>query len=120
MVTAALSGSIPAHKEIIMAKFVLAYSGGSMPETEEAGAAVMAAWGAWLGGLGSAVVDQGNPIGASASVAADGSVSAGGSLPINGYSIVTADSLDAATTLVKDCPALSAGGTVDVFETIDM
>src|SRR5471030_3139 len=104
----------PSHvtKEIIMAKFVLAYSGGSMPETEEAGAAVMAAWGAWLGGLGAAVVDGGNPFGASASVAADGSVSEGGSSHINGYSIVTADSLDAATTLVKDCPALSAGGTV--------
>jgi hypothetical protein len=27
-----------------MANYVLAYSGGSMPETEEAGAAVMAAW----------------------------------------------------------------------------
>jgi hypothetical protein len=107
-------------KEIIMAKYVLAYSGGSMPETEEAGAAVMAAWGAWLGGLGDAIVDGGNPFGSSASVAPDGSVSDGGSSHINGYSIVTADSLGAATTLVKDCPALSAGGTVDVYETIDM
>jgi hypothetical protein len=103
-----------------MAKYVLAYSGGSMPETEEAGAAVMAAWGAWLGGLGDAIVDGGNPFGASKSVSSDGSVSEGGSAGINGYSIVTADSLDAATTLVKDCPALSAGGTVDVYETIDM
>jgi hypothetical protein len=103
-----------------MAKYVLAYSGGSTPETEEAGAAVMAAWGAWLGGLGDAVVDQGNPFGSSASVAADGSVSGQGSTNINGYSIVKADSLDAATTLVKDCPALSAGGTVDVYETIEM
>jgi hypothetical protein len=103
-----------------MAKYVLAYSGGSMPETEEAGAAVMAAWGAWLGGLGDAIVDGGNPFGASASIASDGSVSEGGASGINGYSIVTADSLDSATTLVKDCPALSAGGKVDVYETIDM
>ena len=103
-----------------MAKYVLAYSGGSMPETEEAGAAVMAAWGAWLGGLGDAIVDQGNPFGASASVSADGSVSDAGASNINGYSIVKADSLAAATTLVKDCPALSGGGTVDVYETIEM
>jgi hypothetical protein len=103
-----------------MAKYVLAYSGGSMPETEEAGSAVMAAWTAWLGGLGDAVVDQGNPFGPSASIASDGAVSEGGSTGLTGYSIVTADSVSAATTLVKDCPALSAGGTVDVYEAIDM
>jgi hypothetical protein len=103
-----------------MAKFVLAYSGGSMPETEEAGAAVMAAWGAWLGGLGDAIVEPGNPFAASASIASDGAVSDGGSTHLTGYSVVTADSLSAATTLVKDCPALSGGGTVDIYEAIDM
>jgi hypothetical protein len=107
-------------KEIIMANYVLAYSGGSMPETEEAGAAVMAAWGAWLGGLGDAVVDPGNPFGASAGISSDGSVSDAGATKLTGYSIVKADSLSAATTLVKDCPALSSGGSVDVYETIDM
>ena len=103
-----------------MANYVLAYSGGSMPETEEAGSAVMAAWTAWLGGLGDAVVDQCNPFGPSASIASDGAVSDGGSTGLTGYSIVTSDSLSAATALVKDCPALSAGGTVDVYEAIDM
>jgi hypothetical protein len=114
------SADPPTSKEIIMANYVLAYSGGSMPETEEAGAAVMASWGAWLGGLGDAIVDGGNPFGPSASISADGSVSDGGSAHLTGYSIVKADSLDAATTLVKDCPALSSGGSVDVYETIEM
>jgi hypothetical protein len=103
-----------------MAKYVFAYTGGSMPETEEQGAAVMAAWTAWLGGLGEAVVDGGNPFGPSASIAADGSVSDGGSSHLGGYSIITADSLSAATTLAKDCPQLTAGGTVDVYETVEM
>jgi hypothetical protein len=107
-------------KEIIMANYVLAYSGGSMPETEEAGAAVMAAWTAWLGGLGDAIVDGGAPFGASASIASDGAVSEGGSTALTGYSIVKADSLSAATTLVKDCPALSSGGSVDIYESIAM
>ena len=35
-----------------MAKFILAYHGGGMPETEAEQAAVMAAWGAWFGNLG--------------------------------------------------------------------
>ena len=103
-----------------MANYVLAYSGGSMPETEQAGAALMAAWGAWLGGLGDAVVDGGNPFGASASVASDGSVTDAGTSALTGYSIVKAGSLGEATTLVKDCPALSSGGAVDVYETVDM
>lgn len=33
---------------------------------------------------------------------------------VGGYLIVTADSLDAATTLAKDCPGLSYGGTTEV------
>jgi hypothetical protein len=114
------SADPPISKEIIMANYVLAYSGGSMPETEEAGAAVMAAWGAWLGGLGDAIVDAGNPFASSATIASDGAVSDGGSTHLTGYSIVKADSLGAATTLVKDCPALSSGGSVDVYETIEM
>src|SRR6266705_2582581 len=44
-----------------MANFVLLYSGGSMPETEAEQAAVMQAWGAWFGQLGSALVNGGNP-----------------------------------------------------------
>src|SRR5205823_86479 len=38
-----------------MANFVLLYSGGSMPETQAEQAAVMKAWEAWFGGLGSAL-----------------------------------------------------------------
>ena len=56
-----------------MPKYVFAYHGGSMPETADAQAAVMAAWGAWFGSLGDAVVDGGNPTGAARTVKADGS-----------------------------------------------
>ena len=44
-----------------MAKFVLVFTGGGMPESEEEQAKVLAAWGAWYEGLGEAVVDPGNP-----------------------------------------------------------
>jgi hypothetical protein len=98
----------------------LAYTGGSMAETEEAQAKVMAAWGAWIGGLGTALVDAGSPFGASASVAADGAVSEGGASGLGGYSILTADSLDAATAAVKGCPVFDGGGAVEVYEVIPM
>ena len=61
-----------------MAKYLLSYHGGGMPESEEEGARLMAAWGDWMGGLGEALVDGGNPTGQSATVASDGSTSQGG------------------------------------------
>jgi len=58
-----------------MAKYLLLYLGGGMPETEAETAAVMKAWEAWYTDLGSAVVDPGNPFTPVAkSVANDGSV----------------------------------------------
>lgn len=104
-----------------MGKYVFAYKGGSgMPATEQERQAVQAAWGAWLGGLGDALVDVGNPFGPSATVASDGSVGDGGPSGLSGYSIVSADGLAAAAERAQGCPVLAAGGTVEVYETIDV
>ena len=104
-----------------MPKYVLVYHGGSMPQSEADQAAVMAAWGAWFGSLGDAVVDGGNPTGASKTVTSDGSsTDGGGSNPVSGYSLINATDLDAAVSLVKACPILGAGGTIEVAEAIEM
>jgi hypothetical protein len=103
-----------------MANYVLAYKGGGMAETEEEQAAVMAAWGAWYGALGEAVVDAGNPFGPSMSVASDGSVSDGGASSLTGYSIVKGDSLADAADMAKGCPILSSGGSIEVYETFEV
>ena len=102
-----------------MGKFVLAYTGGGTPASEEEGAKVMEAWMGWFGTLGAAIIDGGNPFGPSTAVAADGSITAA-SAGLTGYSIVSADSLDAAAELAKGCPILSAGGSVEVYEAMDM
>ncbi len=101
-----------------MGNYVLAYRGGTMAETEEERNEVMAAWGAWFGSVGEALVDAGNPFAASASVSAGGTVTEGAGSGLGGYSIVKAESLEAATGLAKGCPVLGGGGTVDVYETI--
>ncbi|MDH4116218.1 MAG: YciI family protein [Acidimicrobiia bacterium] len=105
-----------------MAKYVFGYHGGSgMAGTEEEMAAVMAAWEAWYGQIGAALVDGGAPFGASKTVAADGSTSdGGGANPLTGYTVVQADSIDAAVAMAKGCPILSAGGSVEVAEAVDM
>lgn len=98
-----------------MGKYVLVYQGGQMAETPEAQGAVMAAWGEWFGTLGAAVVDAGAPFGASAAVGRGASRS-----ELTGYSILEADSLDTAVGLAGGCPILSDGGTVDVYEALDV
>ncbi|MCA9928986.1 MAG: hypothetical protein KC419_10930 [Anaerolineales bacterium] len=104
-----------------MTNFVLIYTGGGMPESEEKVAEVMAAWGAWYENLGAAIVDGGNPFGASKSVT-DKGVSDGpiGSPPATGYTIISADSLDAAVAKVQNHPHLQYGGQVSVYETFQM
>ena len=104
-----------------MSKFVFVYHGGSAPESEEEGAATMQAWNEWLNGLGSAVVDQGHPTGASATVGSDGSTTQGGGPnPVTGYSVISADSLEQALVFAKGSPQLAAGGTIEVAETLDI
>jgi hypothetical protein len=101
-----------------MANYVLLYHGGSMPESAEEGAKVMEAWTAWFGKLGGALVDGGNPASKSRTIAANGAVHDDASGP-SGYSIIKADSLDAAVALAKGCPVLGGGASVQVVETFE-
>jgi hypothetical protein len=103
-----------------MAKYLFAYKGGGMAETDAERQALMAAWGAWFGQLGSSIVDPGNPFGPSATVNGGGSSSEGGASGLTGYSVISADGLSAANELAKGCPVLSAGGSVEVYETFEV
>jgi hypothetical protein len=103
-----------------MPKYVLAYHGGSMPETAAAQEEAMAAWGAWFGSLGEAVIDGGNPTGLAKTVTSGAVKDGGGANPLTGYSLLTAADINAAVALAKGCPILKAGGSVEVAEAIDM
>jgi len=102
-----------------VANYLLVYHGGSMPQSPEEGAQVMKAWTDWFSVLGSAVVDGGNPVSQVKTVAANGTVSNGGVNPSSGYSVLKADSLDAAVELAKGCPVLAGGASVEVAETFN-
>ena len=97
-----------------MGKYVLAYTGGGSPQSEEEGRQVMAAWTAFFEQLGDAVVDWGAPF--SGSTVVGGGASAG----LSGYSIISADSIDAAAEMAKACPIFAAGGGVEVYEAMEM
>jgi hypothetical protein len=101
-----------------MTDYLLLYSGGRMPENQEEQAAVMQAWNTWMEGLGPALKDGGNPFtpGAAKTIGPDGSVRDGDG-SASGYSIINADSLDAAADLAKGCPVLEGGASITVYET---
>jgi hypothetical protein len=100
-----------------MANYVLLYRGGGVPATEAEQQRVMAAWGTWYEQLGQAIVDGGNPFGPSRAVEPDGSTADGAPSGMTGYTIVQADSLDAATDMARSSPIIADGGTVEVYET---
>jgi hypothetical protein len=98
-----------------MSNYIFAYHPGKMPETPEEGARLMEKWKAWVGGLGAAMVNPGTPLGKSWTVSAGGVSDDGGSNPLMGFSIVKADSIEAALTIAKACPHLAIG-TIEVAE----
>jgi hypothetical protein len=103
-----------------MAKYLFVYHGGGAPPPDQA-KAVMDAWGNWLGSMGSAVIDGGNPVGKSSTVKPDGSlVSGGGANPTSGYSLIEASSLEDAHKKAKGCPILKAGGSIEIAQAMDM
>jgi hypothetical protein len=114
----------PAWKESEMAKYLFLYRGPATPMedfTPEQGAEQMAAWGAWMDRVGAALVDPGQPIGAGTAVVDDGSK--GTPSDQNGYSIVEADSLEAAAAHADKHPFLAEGKgrfQIEVFELLPM
>lgn len=102
-----------------MPKYIFAYHGGKMPESEEEGARVMQAWNDWFADLGAAVDDGGAPVGSSKTVSSSGVADGGGANPLSGYTLVNADSIEAAVEMAKGCPILDHG-TVEVAEALPM
>jgi hypothetical protein len=105
-----------------MSEYLLLYTGGKMPESDEEMGQVMQAWTDWMASIGDALKDGGNPFTPAAkTIASDGSVSDG---PVGtmatGYSIINAASLHDAAELAKGCPVLEGGAKITVYETFQV
>jgi hypothetical protein len=109
------------RKGEIMPNFIFVYHGGSRPESEAEQTRVMDAWRAWMGGIGEALIQPGNPVGMSKTATASGIVDNGGANPVSGYSVVSAASIDAAMKMAQECPILAdTNGSVEVAEILEM
>jgi hypothetical protein len=90
-----------------MTKYVFSYR---VPSDYAPGADTPAEWQAWFAGLGSALVDVGHAVTDYVSLGQVG----GRDSRMVGYSVVSAEDMDSALALAKDCPALRVGGGVEV------
>jgi hypothetical protein len=89
-----------------MATYVFSFR---VPSDYRPNAGTPAEWQAWFGGLGSALVDIGHAVNDYASLGEVG----GGSRMV-AYSVVSAEDMDSALALAKDCPVLRVGGGIEV------
>jgi hypothetical protein len=71
--------------------------------------AAMAAWNAWFEQLGAHLVDRGNPVFERTALG-----NTGPDTQLGGYTLLTADTLEAAVSLAAGCPLLEEGGGVEV------
>jgi hypothetical protein len=101
-----------------MPKYVIGYHGGKKFESPQEGRAAQMRWKAWVAGLGDAVINPGTPLGKGKVVSSSG-VSEGGANLLTGFSIIMADSMDAALELAQRCPHLDHG-TIEVAEVMEM
>jgi hypothetical protein len=89
-----------------MPKFLLSYR---VPKDYQPSAETGKTWQAWFESLGSSPTDPGHGVIATRML---GSLDAGTRL--GGYSVVTAEDMEAAAGLAEGCPALRLGGGVEI------
>ena len=103
-----------------MAKFMLVYLGGEQPSNQEEGKKHFDEYRAWLQSLGDAVISAANPLKDTHVISANGSTAAGSSTMMSGFSVLEANSIEAAVLMSESCPFLKIGGTLEVSELIEM
>ncbi len=101
-----------------MTSYLVTYHGGGMPETEEGRQQAMAAFGAWVGKVGDALADPGAPLGAAMTVSAAGVQPGTADGPVAGYSVLRADDIESAVSLVRDHPFVGRGGSLTVIDAV--
>ncbi len=103
-----------------MAQYVIVYLGGDQPSTPEEGQQHRSKYMGWLSDLGDAVVSPANPFKDTNTINPDGTVTAGSTTTMSGYTIIEAESMEAALAMAKDCPFLDIGGSLEVSELMQM
>ena len=103
-----------------MPQYVIVYLGGDQPSSPEEGKQHMAKYREWLSSLGDSAVSPANPFKNTSTINPDGTVTPGSTTSMSGYTIIEADSMEAALSIAKGCPFLDIDGSLEVSELIQM
>jgi len=103
-----------------MTQYLIVYLGGDQPSSPEEGKQHFSKYMEWLSSLGDSAVSPANPLKNTRTVNTDGTVTTGGATTMSGYTIIKADSMEAALTIAKACPFLDIGGSLEVSELVEM
>ena len=107
-----------------MAKFLFVYRGNVDRENEQPSPEqmqqVMARWGEWFQKVGAAIVDGGDGLMPTGKIVSNSAVTDGPFIEakelVGGYSILEADSYDAAVEHAMSCPINEEGGSIEIRE----
>ena len=99
---------------------MITYLGGDQPSSPEEGKQHFAKYKEWLSSLGDSAVSPANPLKDTSTVNSDGTVTTGSTTSMSGFTIIEADSMEAALLIAKACPFLDIGGSLEVSELIEM
>ena len=102
-----------------MSDYIFAYYGTMEPQDPEKGAEGRAKFQSWLEGLGEAVINPGTPLRITKAVTSGGVSDDAALAALTGFSIIRAESMEAALEMAKDCPFLEMG-SVEVGEVMKM
>ncbi len=103
-----------------MPRYLIAYLGGEQPSSPEEGQRHFSRYLEWLQSLGDAALSPANPFRATHTIHADGRITDGAVTTMSGYTLIEADSMDAALTIAGACPFLELGGNLEVSELGEM
>jgi hypothetical protein len=99
-----------------MAQFVLVYLGGNSPSSPEEANEHYSKYVEWVSSLGDSMVSPTIPLKDTHTVSPEGTIREGGSSAMSGFSIIKADSMEAALAMAQSCPFLEIGGSLEVSE----
>jgi hypothetical protein len=100
-----------------VSRFLVTYHGSGMPEDPALLDQAKAAFGSWLAEAGDAIVDPGAPVHMVTQVSSGSTTEPA---EIGGYSIIQADSPDAAAAVLQSHPFVLRGGTLQVNQVLDV
>ncbi|GAB4366087.1 MAG: hypothetical protein Kow0042_05780 [Calditrichia bacterium] len=103
-----------------MPRYLIVYLGGGQPSSPEEGKKNFSKYMEWLSSLGEMAISPANPLKNTHIISPEGTVTPGSKTAMSGYTIIKADSMDAALKIARACPFLEVGGSLEVSEMVEM